>query len=69
MRLSYGHINLKILFVALTFVRRSVRLKGCEGEVAALVDARWKHITYDWENYDDGDLPVDEREVMIVEDD
>lgn len=47
----------------------SVRLKGCEGEVAARLDNRWKLVTYDWENYDDGDMPVDERESLAVEDD
>lgn len=46
----------------------SVRLKGCEGEVAALVDERWRSITSDWENYDD-DMPLEERHQMVVEDD
>ena len=50
-------------------MQSSVRLKGCEGEVAALLDVRWKQITYDWENYDEGDMPLDERGAMIVEDD
>lgn len=39
----------------------SVRLKGCEGEVAARLDERWRLVTYDWENYDDGDMPYEER--------
>jgi hypothetical protein len=41
----------------------SVRLKGCEGEVAARLDNRWKLVTYDWENFDDGgDMPLDEQD-------
>jgi hypothetical protein len=24
------------------------RLKGCESEVASLLDARWKSLAYDW---------------------
>ena len=47
----------------------SGRLKGCEGEVAARLDERWKLVTYDWENYEYGDMPMDEREAMAVEDD
>jgi hypothetical protein len=53
----------------MVFLLSSVRLKGCEGEVAALLDPRWKLVTYDWENYDIGDMPMDERENMVVEDD
>jgi hypothetical protein len=45
----------------------SVRLKGCEGEIAGLLDERWRQITYDWENFDD-DVPMDERREMTLED-
>lgn len=66
-------LYLTILIYAYSYhillVRVSVRLKGCEGEVAAYLDTRWKLVTYDWENYDDGDLPLDERQAMAVEDD
>jgi len=38
------------------------RLKGCEAEVARLLDTKWKHITYDWEiDMDINDIPMDER--------
>jgi hypothetical protein len=70
--LQYASENLDSIGLPLTprlaeYLR--VRLKGCEGEVAALLDPRWKLVTYDWENYDIGDMPMDERENMVVEDD
>jgi hypothetical protein len=41
------------------------RLKGCEEEVAALLDERWNPIVLDWKSRDminhDDDAPVDER--------
>ena len=39
------------------------RLKGCEGEVAALLSDRWSHVTLDWQSHDtqNGDTPVNEN--------
>jgi hypothetical protein len=41
------------------------RLKGCEAEVAKLLDTKWKHITFDWETeMDMNDIPMDGRRGM-----
>jgi hypothetical protein len=38
------------------------RLKGCEAEVAALLDEQWKPIVLDWETpMEYEDAPLDER--------
>jgi hypothetical protein len=38
------------------------RLKGCEAEVAALLDEQWRPIVLEWEiAMDDEDAPLDER--------
>jgi hypothetical protein len=38
------------------------RLKGCEAEVASLLDDRWRPVVLEWEiAMDDDDVPLDER--------
>jgi len=62
---QYASQNLDSIGLPLTprlaeYVRS--RLKGCEGEVAKLLNDRWKHLAFDWEveiDYDDS--PMDER--------
>ena len=40
------------------------RLKGCEAEVANMLDDRWKPIVLEWEiAMDDEDVPLDERRI------
>jgi hypothetical protein len=41
----------------------SKRLKGCEAEVAKLLDEMWRPIVLEWEIAmdDDADAPIDER--------
>jgi len=62
---QYASENLDSIGLPLTprlaeYVRS--RLKGCEAEVARLLDTKWKHITYDWEiDMDINDIPMDER--------
>lgn len=41
------------------------RLKGCEAEVANMLDDHWKPIVLEWEHaMDDEDIPLDERRGM-----
>ena len=40
------------------------RLKGCEAEVANMLDDHWKPIVLEWEfAMDDEDIPLDERRI------
>ncbi len=41
------------------------RLKGCEAEVASLLDDQWRPIVLEWEvAMDEEDAPLDERRGM-----
>jgi hypothetical protein len=52
------------LLTVMSPLQRS-RLKGCEAEVARLLDTKWKHITHDWEiDMDMNDIPMDDRRGM-----
>ena len=43
--------------------RISSRLKGCESEVAALLDEQWKGTTVDWISLEDAN-PIDGRRLV-----
>ncbi len=48
---AYSSENLDTIGLSLTpKLAENLRpkLKGCEGEVAAYLDARWKAVTFDW---------------------
>lgn len=58
-------ILFSIIFVSFVFFFYRKRLKGCEAEVARLLDEQWRPIVLEWEiAMDDEDAPLDERRGM-----